>query len=234
MFWNKKRSPQISQESSLQNLASRLGVERRANSRVLYPELTTATLPSVSFNRNPLRVHDLSVGGCCLIDLYETLGSGVGHELTLSLHFGDGVEEVRSRLVGSINDRRHLQFLDLRPERREQLKALMSFGILGMGLKAGLKVVDHGPALAARELWSSMAGDALIVEDGVHRLAQAEIAGQIYYFYRAAWPVDHNLKVVPESALNNLILFLANINYRSEALRNLLRQLEDLALEARQ
>jgi hypothetical protein len=233
MFWNKKSSPSFPQDPSLQDLASRLGVERRTNVRVFYPERTTATMPAISFVGNAMRVHDLSVGGCCLIDLHETLGSNVGNELTLSLHFADGTEDVRARIVGRINDRRHVQFMDLKPARQEQLKAQMAFGIRAIGMKPGLKVVEQGPSLAARELWSSMKGDAVIVEDGVHRLAQAEIGGEIYYFYREAWPVDRNLQVVPTLTLNNLILFLANINYRSAALRGLLSQLEELALEAR-
>lgn len=231
MFWNKKDHPGLPKSPSLQDLAGRLGVERRANARVCYPQRTTASMPAISFKGNAMRVHDLSVGGCCLVDTYETLGPNVGNELVLSIQFAGATEEVRSRLVGSINDRRHIQFLNLSPVRQEELKAQMAFGLRALGIKAGLKVVEQGPSLAARELWSSMNGDAVIVEDGDHRVAQAEINGELFYFYRNAWPVDRNLHVVVRPTLHNLILFLANIGYSSPALKSLQAQLEELALE---
>jgi hypothetical protein len=232
MFWNKKSAADSLQHPSLQELASRLGVERRTNVRVFYPERTTATLPTISFAGNRMRVKDLSVGGCCLIDIHETLGSSVGNELLLSVKFPDGADEVRARIVGRIDDRRNVQFLDLKADRQKQIKDLMTYGIRGLGIKAGLKTVEKGPSLAASEIWNAPNGDALIVEDGVHRLAQAEINSELFYFYRSAWPVDRNLKAVPTQTLNQLILFIANIGYPSSAVASLLSQLEDLALEA--
>lgn len=228
MLWKKK--PQA-EEPFVQLLASQLGVERRQNVRVNYPERTTACLPAISVKDRRLRVHDISVGGCCLIDQDDCLGPNVGIELTLQMAFPNQIDEIRARLVGSVDKRRHIQFLNLAPARVDQLKAQMVFGIRALGVKAVFKSAEAGPALHAREIWNSMQGDALIIEDGVHLRAHAEIAGEIFYFLKGARPQDRHQAPVSDAKLLSLVLFLANIKQQSADIKQLLTDLEEIILE---
>lgn len=232
MFWNKKPSP-VEPDSNLQTMAHKLGVERRRSPRVRYPQSVTAGLPGVYLDDQGLRVSDVSVGGCCVLDPREILGCSIGVEVTLELRWPDKRTSVRSRIVGRVDHRRHIQFLDLSAELQKKLSAGMSSGIRGTALRRGLKSeTGGGPTLQAREIWNSLNGDTLTLEEGMHRLAEAVIEGHRYVFFKDAWPVDSSQTPVPIERLNEIILFLTNIVLRGPAVEALLADLEKLAAEA--
>jgi hypothetical protein len=228
MFRNKKSE---AEEPFVQILANQLGVERRLNVRIDYPERTTANLPAVTSQGRRLRVQNISIGGCCLIDHNDIFGPDVGVELSLDLVFSEKIDRVRVRLVGSVDKRRHFQFLDLSSQRIEQLKNHMLFGVRALSVTPVIKSGEAGPSLQAKEIWSSMQGDALVVEDGVHLRAHAEIAGDLFYFYKGARPQDRHQCPVSDYNLSNLILFLANIQVRSPEVKALQLELEEILLE---
>lgn len=217
--------------SSVQALARQLGVERRLNARVLYPKRTTGPLPAISFDGQAIKVYDISVGGCCLHDPSEILGKDVGGELRLTLFFRDEAIEVRCRLVGRVDHRRHIQYLNLPPSRSSYLKAVINGAVNGSSLKQTWPPEFDGPALDAREIWSSLAGDSVTLVDDVHRTGQMSIAGMTYTLHKNAWPTDANGDRVPHHRLLALILFLANIPQPTGSIQLLLAELEALSLE---
>lgn len=230
MFAKKAATPQ---PDTIQQLAQKLGVERRRHARVVYPLLTTGPLPAVEYFGRRVRVEDLSVGGCCINDPQERLGKDVGIELTLTLLFPDGAEDVRCRLVGRVDHRRHIQFLDLPPVRAGHIAQTVMPGVCGAGLSRTMKAQPEGPQLAAREVWMSLIGDGIVLEDDVHRLAQIMLAGQNYTVYHGAWPTGPDRERLSHAELLKLILFVANVRHPSPGISKLLSELETLSLEAR-
>ncbi len=179
-----------------------------------------------------MRIHDISVGGCCLIDPHEAMGAQIGNEILLRMYWADGHDDVRARLAARVDHRRHLQFLDLKQERVEQLKFLIEPGTRGSQVRQhAAEAAASGPVLQAREIWSSYHGDNVIIEDHVHRLAQIGLYGVQYSLYRNAWPVRDGNVPLSRQEVVNLILFLCNINQQSALLKELGAHLQLLSLK---
>lgn len=230
-MWRKK-SEWNDENSNVRELARELGVERRRNVRVLYPKLTTGPLPAITLGAQALQAHDLSVGGCCIQDPHEHLGKDVGNTLVLTLHFPDSPVEVTSRLVGRVDHRRHIQFLDLPPARAAQLAHVITSGVGAAYLKCTTRSEGQGAVLAAREIWSSLASDSLTITDDLHKAAQAVIDGRSILIHKNAWPTSADGERISREDMLGLILFVANIPRPSPAVLGLLESLEQLTLEA--
>jgi hypothetical protein len=232
--WRKKAQALDPEVSGVHRLARQLGVERRKNPRVLYPKSTTGPLPAVSFEGQFLRAQDISSGGVCVHDPKEFMGNSVGIELTLTLHFPDGYQEVRCRLVGRVDLKRHMQFLDLPEKRAGQITKALSTGICASSLRMCANKGDStGPKLTAKEIWSSLAGDSLTIEDDVHVLARASVNGRVYTVHKKAWPSGPDGSALSQEEMLGLVLFVANIFHPSSAVKDLLHHLETFSLEGR-
>lgn len=212
------------------SLASRLGVERRVNVRVRYPNLVrVCKLPEISFAGHKFHVLDISVGGCCLLDPSEILGPTIGADFKLELNWTTGNELINARIASRVDQRRHIQFLNLGEKRQEQLKRFMSFGVRGLALRCHGTSLDSKLQLMAAELWSSLHGDSVIVERDMHRLAQIKIGDDEFMIFKEAWPARANGQgTCSKIELEQLILFLTNIPKISEPLSAILAGLEDL------
>lgn len=212
MFWRKRKPHhQVHAKVSVTQLATWLGVERRYAVRIRSPHVPVSLIPTVSFADHALKVHDISVGGCCLIDTNEVLGASVGNDVHLILSWPDGSVSVHGRIVTRVDDKRHIQFLNLPVARLAQIKAAVEVGTRAQSLRASLETVEKGPTLAAREIWSSVHGDSVIIEDDIHRIARITFQRREYIFYKQAWPVkESNVPLTPEE-LGTLIVFLRNV-----------------------
>lgn len=229
MFWRKKSD--VPEDLGLQALATQLGLEKRFSPRVSYPPKTNAGLPSISFNGRPLRVHDLSVGGCSLIDPTEVFGPDVGQEVELRLTWTTGEDVVRARLVGRVDHRRNFQFLDLAPARAERIRGLIGPGVRGLDLRGSVAASRGGPNLEAIEFWTSLAGDSVTIESHLQRIASVYIQGKTISVLRDSWPLDERSQPISRTDFDALTLFLANIPQRSRALGEILFLLEELGHE---
>jgi hypothetical protein len=178
-----------------------------------------------------LKIHDLSVGGCCLVDPLGVMGATVGHEILLNVHWPDGRETIRARLVAGVEQKRHIQFLNMPQNRIEELRALIEPATRGTFVRNHTGDKEHGPSLEAREIWSSLHGDHVIIEDSVHRLGQSGLFAQEYNLYRNAWPVRGDAVPLTKSEVVALILFLSNINQPSALLTQFSLHLQQLALK---
>jgi hypothetical protein len=216
--------------SNLFDLVGRLGVERRHAPRIRFPDYECHIHPIIEAGGTKLRIHDISVGGCCLIDPHEILGLEIGNEINLTLHWHDGSETIRARIVARVDDKRHIQFLNLRQERVELLKFLIEPATRG-ALVHRHAALKSGPALQAREIWSSFQGDSVTVEDHVHRLAQICLFGVEYTLFKSAWPVKEDRIPLTRQEVVSLILFLANVNHPSPLLNELSAHLQNLSLK---
>lgn len=135
-MWRKKR---FVESSTVHMLARELGVERRRNARVNYPRRINGGLPQIAFDGYPMRAYDISAGGCALHDPGEVLGKDIGIEVALTIHFADRVEDVQCRLVGRVDHRRHIQFLNLPAARAQIIARQIVPGVCGGGLKNSFK-----------------------------------------------------------------------------------------------
>ncbi len=231
MFWRKRR-PKLDADrpAPVNELAGRLGVERRYAARIRCPQVLCPILPSAFFQGVPLKIHDISIGGCCLLDPNQVLGPSVGTDVHLVLRWPDGGVSVHGRIVSRVDNKRHLQFLNLPKARAEALKTAIVFGTKAQSLRSALATVDQGPSLQAREIWSSVHGDSVIIEDHVHRLAQISIADAHYTFYKHAWPVNAAGAPLTRTELAGLVVFLCNIPQPTELLQALISHVENMSI----
>lgn len=227
MFWRKKKPPQNT--SSILQMATKMGIERRRFVRVKYPELeeSYSALPEIGFETSLFRVMDISVGGCCLFDPKELLGAQIGQDIELNFIWTGKIDKVKSRICGRVDHRRHIQFMDLSNERVEQLKKSMLPGVRGQAMKV-VAHYDNGPVLEADEVWNSPHGDAVTFENHVHRYAQIFMLNTSYSIFREAWPVKDNNKPSTPKDLEQLLMFLSNIPMPSLRLKGLITTLHQM------
>lgn len=231
MFWRKRKlNLDANRPAPVNELAGRLGVERRYAARILCPQVICPILPSAFFQGLPLKIHDISIGGCCLLDPNEVLGPSVGNDVHFVLRWPDGGVSVHGRIVSRVDDKRHVQFLNLPKARAEALRTAIAYGTKAQSLRSALESVDQGPSLQAREIWSSVHGDSVIIEDHVHRLAQISITDGHFTFYKQAWPVNATGTPLTHMELAGLTVFLCNIPQPTELLQALIAHVENMSM----
>ncbi len=219
MFWSKKKPIQFDNPSGVLELATRLGIERRQNCRIRYPNFVNlCKLPQVAFGGTQLPVQDISAGGCCLLDPESLLGQSMGREVELELHWMTGTDRIRAKIVSSVNDRRHLQFLNLNSNRQNLLKKYMAPGVRGLSVWRHSPTTEEGPVLQAEQLWSSLHGDSIVVERDATTIATIYFLGVRYFVYHESWPLKEGDARATRPELEQLILFLTNIPSVSEEL----------------
>jgi hypothetical protein len=227
MFWRKSKPPEDG--SSLLNLASRLGVERRQMVRVRYPILSKVSeLPQIAFKNEIFNILDISVGGCCLFDPRELLGPDIGNDVELTLVWNGKIEAIKARIVSRVDDRRHIQFMNFNAGHVCKLKDAMTFGVRGQSLRPSVPATQTEILIEADEIWTSLHGDSVIFENHVLRLAQIHIAGHQYHIFQQAWPTFANGKPVKALELERLVLFMTNVAQPSPRLKNLNELLQQM------
>lgn len=227
MFWRKKNSaaPSIKTASEVFDLACRLGVERRQNVRVKYPNGKLHTLPQIAAGNQPLRVVNISLGGCCLHDPQEYLGPHVGQTAELKLQWPEFSDSLMCKIVARVDHRRHIQFLDFPSIRHSILKTGMEPGVRAQLMRPTTRSV-LGPRIHAKELWTSLAGDSIQLFDDVHLAARICLNGNECELFRGAWPTLKSGRTMETFEVEGLLVFLGNVLSPSTALNELLASLE--------
>lgn len=216
--------------SDLFDLVGRLGVERRHAVRVRFPAQECHIHPMIEHGGTSLKIHDISIGGCCLFDPMDVMGANVGHEILLDMHWADQRETTRARVVASVEQKRHIQFLNLPQTRIEQLRFLIEPGNRGTSVRIHSGDKENGPELKAQEIWSSFNGDHVTIEDHTDRLGQIGLFGAEYTVFRNAWPVRDGRTPLSRQEAIAIILFICNINQPSRLLNEFLGHLQRLSL----
>lgn len=227
--WSKPRNPQPTVE--VQELAKQLGIERRTNVRVRSPLIGTTLLPRFKAAGKILRLQDLSVGGCCLVDEQEILGPNVGSEFELCLEWDHRTANVNSRIVGRVDHKRHIQFLNLPDSWLTQIRKAMESGVRGLNMRTNLPRSSNGPLLEAREIWLSAQGDSLVFHDDILIRAEVTISQNIYRIYIEAWPTTAEGQTLSRDQFEAILLFLANVPQPSQLIKELVHDLERLHAE---
>lgn len=230
-MFKRKRSPEENAISLVQNYAHQLGIERRQSVRVRYPEPYLSRLPSVFFGEHKLQVHDMSVGGCCLMDPREYLGPNAGNEVELRLIWPEGEKNIRARIVAYVHVRRHVQFLDMAPDLIQVIKDALAPGVLGLTMKPLIEPDRHHLALHASEVWTSLNGETLSFLDDIHIAAELHLDGKDYRFARDSWPVTPANQPATPKEFENILVFLENVPQPSAAVIALKNQLHTLYSE---
>ncbi len=226
MPWRWRKTFAQNTISSTHSLAKHLGVERRANPRIKLPlNAAFATLPSFLFSGQLLKLHDLSLGGCCLLDPKEVLGVSIGQEVVLVLRWPWGDEDLACRIVGRVHDRRHIQFLNMPFERQEKIKALIAPGLAGLHLRQVDLESDHGPVLNAHELWTSVHGESIIFREDHRQTAVIHLQQENLILTTQGWPSLDDGSLASPRQFEGLLLFLANVPNATPKLQSLVSRM---------
>jgi hypothetical protein len=231
MIWRRKKAQPDETVSMVQAYASKLGIERRRTVRIQYPGFSLASLPAIYYGPHLMKVFDLSVGGVGLLDEENRMGSDTGNTIELKLVWPDCTRTVRCKLVARVHDRRHIQFLDLAEERVEALRRAIAPGALGQAMKSVLKTENSAVELAAKEVWSSLSGDSLVLTLDVHKQADLHINGRDFKIMKSAWPLNANGKPASSAEFEEILIFLTNIFHPSTGVSILKSQLQRIYLE---
>ena len=216
---------------AVQELAKQLGIERRTNVRVRSPFPATSLLPRFQSKGNYLRLQDLSVGGCCLIDDQEVLGPNVGAEIELDLEWDHRRIKVSSRIVSRVDHRRHIQFMNLPASWVQQIRQAMDSGVRGLNMRTNISTSGPGPTLDAQEIWMSAQGDSLAFRDDILVRAEVSLLQTVYRIYVDAWPTNVDGQSLGQEDFEKVLLFLSNIPQPSRLLKELLCDLERMHRE---
>lgn len=227
--WFKKN--ERAETQGVQDLAKKLGIERRLNVRVRSPLVPLDLLPRIRSGSKTLRLHDLSIGGCCLVDYDEVLGPSVGTEVQLNLEWCNKVTPVRSRIISRVDHKRHIQFTDLPSEMVPRIRRAMESGVRGSTVRPNLPATFQGPTLEAQEVWISSQGDSLTFRSDLLVRAEFSIQDLLFKVYVEAWPSDKNGKPVDREQLEDILLFLVNIPTPSRLVKELLEDLERMHMQ---
>lgn len=231
MFWRRKKTETVDTVYSVQSYAAQLGIERRRNTRILYPNQNLSSLPSFFFGGRSLAVHDLSAGGVCLLDKDDHLGPDAGNEIELRLIWPDCERVVRCRLVSCVDVRRHIQFLDLEGERSEAIKRAIVPGVLGQTMKPLMMARENPVQLKAREIWSSTKGDTITFVEDAQMLAEIVLDSRIFRVAKDGWPTTEDGQPASLRDLEAIVLFLINFPKPSPAIQFLRTQIQTLYFE---
>jgi len=228
MAWLKTFKWKRNQTYEIANMAKNLGLERRLNYRVRYPDRgAIGELPWVTFAGHSFKIQNISIGGCCILDPDEVLGPAVGQTLTLSFHWKKDSHDVQSRIVSRVDSRRHVQFLNMSQKNQERIRKHIEPAVRG----GALRRVDSGGnanlRMEANELWISLVEDSMTLFDHPHLAGSILYRGQDYLCYRNAFPVFGNdrKRIVSPELYEDLILFLANVPNPTPALRKFAAEL---------
>lgn len=218
----------------LMGLAAAVGIERRQNFRITYaPGGAIGNLPSLTFMGNNLRIENISMGGCCLLDGEEVLGPAVGQDVTLSLHWVKDSQDVRCRIVSRVHQKRHIQFLNLSDRNRERVRHHFEPAYRGSVLRRVDSSSSPNMKLEACEIWVSNMEDAVTLFDHPHLRGSVLYRGVDYFCYRGSIPVfgSNRQRIVSEATFENVILMLSNVANASQELKGLLGELCDIGKE---
>jgi hypothetical protein len=229
MFWRRKKKSATAISSNVKAYASQLGIERRRQARILCPHQNLNILPSFFFGTRSLRVHDISVGGACLIDQEGHMGPSAGQEIELRLIWPECERLVRCRLVSRVDHRRHVQFLDL-GDRREAIEAAIGPGVLGQSMRPS-HPAGRDIQLTARELWTSGNGDSLTFVDDVHALADITMAEASFRLMKDAWPMNPSGRPATPREFERILIFLCNFPRPSASVTALKARLQAIFFE---
>ena len=208
--------------------AKNLGLERRQNFRIHYPERgAVGDLPWVSFAGHNFKIQNISVGGCCLFDPDEILGPAVGQSLTLSFHWKTDSQDVQSRIVSRVDSKRHIQFLNFSDRNQNRVRKHIEPAVRGGTLRRVESGTSSNLKVEACELWISLVEDSVTLFDHPHLAGSILYRGQDHLCYRKAFPVFGNdrKRIVSLELYDDLILFLANVPNPTPVMRQFAAEL---------
>lgn len=230
-MFKRKPTPEQQAISLVQSYANKLGIERRLSVRVRFPTQFLTSLPSVFYGPNAVTVHDLSVGGCCLLDDADHMGPNAGNDIELRMIWPASEKTVRARIVSRVHNRRHIQFLDISPDIVASIRAAIAPGVLGITVTPLIDRPPGGIPIYAREVWTSLNGECLSLLDDIHVAAELHLDGRDYKFLRNAWPVKADGQPASPLEVENILIFIENISRPSAALKELKAQLQTIYFE---
>lgn len=222
-------------ESSLQRLALNNAINRRRNTRILYPHIgAVGGLPRVVIQHRDVRTADISLGGLCLIDDTNEIGETVGQEIPIRLIWDD-LEILQTGVVVGVNlDRRHIQFQKPHPEIFVRLNVLLKPGFIGSRMRK-VPLASSIIQFEATELWLSATGESVLFHDeNIDKNAPVDITllESSTRVHRDTIPVylDRGAQHLPgqrvtQRFLSDLIMMLANIKNPSHRILNLIETL---------
>jgi hypothetical protein len=204
-----------------------LGLERRNNFRIGYPERgAIGDLPTMTYAGNVLHIKNVSIGGCCILDPDEVLGTAVGNEISVKVDWANESHHVRSRIVSRVENQRHLQFLDMSEKNQKRIGNYIEPAFRG----GALRRVESGSGslkVEACEIWVSALEDSITIFDHPQLLGSCLLNKQEFLCYRHTMPVYGNNRdnPVPPEVYEYLVLYVTNVAKPSPAMQKFSQEL---------
>jgi len=121
-------------------------------------------------------------------------------------------------------------FMNLSPRRQAFLHNVLVPGGRAQGLRKHVGASARGPGIEAQEMWSSMIGDSIVIENAVIASTDS-IAKSTLLAFRESRPAKENQEVCGENEFGQLILFLANVQSQVLKCVSFWRSLKSCSLE---
>jgi hypothetical protein len=225
-----------------QRLAVDNGIDRRKAARIHYPEQgALGDLPEIHYLGHPMRIHDISLGGTCLIDDLDFLQGNAGNNITLDLVWRDLSVPQACLIVAVGFNKRHIRFLDLDTQSYVRLTLLLKPGYLGMRMRRLNLDGAHHIQVGAEEMWVGTSGEAITAFpriDANFPLGEITLYGRTVLIYEKAPPLYKQQysdglpgQRIREALLHDLLIFAVNVRNPTETLKELINCLTDAYLD---
>ncbi|RME16399.1 MAG: PilZ domain-containing protein [Bdellovibrio sp.] len=217
---------------SIQSIVTSNYIDRRHNSRTNVPLFgKLSPFPIVKFQDQVWKIENISIGGLCLVDEKEDIDIIVGSFLNLELKWHDVKGEVKARLVGTSLKRKHIQFISVPGNVMEKIRLLIKPGYLGKKFNK-VKLSHKDIHAGIKELWLSPSGDHLKIFQEEKAIFNFQNDDIFIENKQGPYLLDSKKKkhLMPLSFINDMIVCISNFKEPSEAVINLLRNLDQVAM----
>lgn len=220
------------EKSTIPKMAAANALDRRKTARVQYPEdLSIENFPLIFFEGKPIKIQDISLGGTCLIDEFDYLQSTAGNVVNLELVWPDFVKVQPSVIIAAGYTKRHLRFLNLDPSCFVRLNVLLKPGYLGLRMRKIYTPTSRLINSGVSEMWAGLTGESISIFPYINDylpIAEISLFGVNVDIFPESVPVYRagSSEFMPGQRislefLQNLLIFLLNIQSPSEAISKL-------------
>lgn len=227
---------------TIQRLAITNAINRRKNTRVKYPHIgPVGRLPTIFFEEKALKIHDVSVGGVCVLDPLEELDLEAGQEFQLTFSWEDCSYDVVATMVRVNLDKKHVKLLNPNPDITVRLQLLLKPGYIGTKFHKVPQIPGSPVQLQALELWVGPTGESLSF---IHDPDNPEVLGEMRLFktdieFREDSPPVYRSKGrrhevgqrLDRELIKDIIICLANIKNPSQRVIDLIERIEPYLTE---
>lgn len=219
---------EVSAVNSAAQMAQAYGINRRRYTRVLFPESSVSLLPRLGLEAQDLPIVNFSIGGACVEDHFDLILPNLGDIVEIKFDWLQWSLPVKVRIAGaSKHVNRHLEFIGLPEELKQDLGLLVQAGSIGQRLTQAPSLESAPVKLGVAELWTSNTGENLRIVDSETEYGSLSTESEDWVFIKSGLPLwrpsgtSQPLREANVISVACLIILLANIESPSLPVRQL-------------